>query len=65
MNSNFTRLWDVLEIMDSFEGIEKPVRFQMKFVTKNRLQGTGGEIIELKDTKNLLIINKHLNSFYN
>ena len=51
MNSNFIRLWDVLEIMDSFDGTEKPVKFQMKFVTANRLQGTGGEIIELKDAQ--------------
>ena len=51
MNSNFIRLWDVLEIMDSLDGIEKPVRFQMKFVTANRLEETGGEIIELKDAQ--------------
>ncbi len=49
MNPTLIRLWDVLEIMDSFDGIERPVRFQIKFVTANRLQGTGGEIIELKD----------------
>jgi len=49
MNSTFTRLWDVLEIMDSFNGQEKPVRFQLKFVTANRSEKTGGEIIELKD----------------
>ena len=49
MNSTFIRLWDVLEIMDSFDGQEKPVRFQLKFVTANRSEKTGGEIIELKD----------------
>ncbi|MEI7983514.1 MAG: hypothetical protein WCI71_17825 [Bacteroidota bacterium] len=49
MNSTFIRLWDVLEIMDSFDGQGKPVRFQLKFVTANRLVRTGGEIIELKD----------------
>ena len=49
MNSSFIRLWDVLEIMDTLDGHGKPVRFQMKYVTANRLQGTGGEIIELKD----------------
>jgi len=49
MKSTFIRLWDVLEIMDSFDGQEKPVRFQLKFVTANRSEKTGGEIIELKD----------------
>lgn len=49
MNSKFIRLWDVLKVMDSLDGEEKPVRFQMKYVTANRLQGIGGEIIELKD----------------
>lgn len=49
MNSTFIRLWDVLENMDAFDGQEKPVRFQLKYVTANRLNGTGGEIIELKD----------------
>ena len=51
MNSTFIRLWDVLEIMDSFDGDGKPVRFQVKFVTANRLERTGGEIIELKDAQ--------------
>ena len=51
MNSNFIRLWDALEIMDSFDGQGKPVRFQLKFVTANRLERTGGEIIELKDAQ--------------
>ncbi|MGA3014682.1 MAG: hypothetical protein ABSD71_11705 [Bacteroidales bacterium] len=49
MNSTFIRLWDVLEIMDTLDGQGKPFRFQMKYVTANRLLGTGGEIIELKD----------------
>ena len=49
MNSTFIRLWDVLELMDSLDGQGKPVRFQLKFVTANRLEKTGGEIIELKD----------------
>jgi len=49
MNSNFIRLWDILEIMDALDGQGKPFRFQMKYITANRLQGTGGEIIELKD----------------
>ena len=49
MNSTFIRLWDALEIMDTFDGQGKPVRFTLKFVTANRLEKTGGEIIELKD----------------
>ena len=49
MNSTFIRLWDVLEIMDSIDGLGKPIRFQLKFITANRSEKTGGEIIELKD----------------
>ena len=49
MNSTFIRLWDVLQVMDSMDGQGKPIRFQLKFVTANRLEKTGGEIIELKD----------------
>ena len=49
MNSTFIRLWDVLEIMDSMDGHDKPVRFQLKYVTANRSTKEGGEIIELKD----------------
>jgi len=51
MNPNLIRLWDVLEIMDSLDGQGKPVRFQLKFVTANRLTKEGGEIIELKDAQ--------------
>ena len=47
MNSTFIRLWDVLEFMDSIDGQGKPIRFQLKFVTANRSEKTGGEIIEL------------------
>jgi hypothetical protein len=35
--------------MDSFDGQGKPVRFQLKFVTANRLEKTGGEIIEIQE----------------
>ncbi len=49
MNSEFIRLWDVLEIMDSVDAHGKPVRFQVKYVTANRTTKEGGEIIELKD----------------
>ena len=49
MNATFIRLWDILQIMDSLDGQGKPVRFQVKYVTANRSEGTGGEIIELKD----------------
>ena len=48
MNSTFIRLWDVLQIMDSVDGQERPVRFQLKYVTADRSKWTGGEIIELK-----------------
>ena len=49
MKSTFIRVWDVLENMDSFDGQGKPVRFQLKFITANRSEKTGGDIIELKD----------------
>jgi hypothetical protein len=49
MNSNYIRLWDVLEIMDAVDTDGKPIRFQIKFVTADRFKKTGGEIIELKD----------------
>lgn len=49
MNSNYIRLWDVLEQMDRFDNQGKSVKFQVKFVTANRDHGTGGEIIEIKD----------------
>ncbi len=49
MNPTLIRLWDVLEIMDSIDSNGKPVRFQIKYVTANRLTNQGGEIIELKD----------------
>jgi len=49
MNSNFIRLWEALEIMDSVDPHGRPVRFQVKFVTADRTKKEGGEIIELKD----------------
>jgi hypothetical protein len=49
MNSEFIRLWDVLEIMDSVDAHGNPVSFQVKYVTANRTTKEGGEIIELKD----------------
>lgn len=49
MNSNYIRLWDVLEQMDRFNIMGKPIKFQIRFVTANRDHGTGGEIIEIKD----------------
>lgn len=51
MNSNYIRLWDVLEQMDSLDNEGKPVRFQLKYVTADRDKGTGGDIIELKDAR--------------
>jgi hypothetical protein len=49
MNSEFIRLWDILEIMDSVDTEGRPVRFHVKYVTANQTTGEGGEIIELKD----------------
>ena len=49
MNSEFIRLLDVLEIMDSLDAQGNPVRFQVKYVTANRTTKDDGEIIELKD----------------
>jgi hypothetical protein len=49
MNSQYIRLWDALEIMDSMDYFGKPARFQLKYVTANRTTKEGGDIIELKD----------------
>jgi len=49
MNTEFIRLWDVLDIMDLVDAEGRPVRFQVKYVTANRATGEGGDIIELKD----------------
>jgi hypothetical protein len=49
MNSQYIRLWDALEIMDSTDCLGKPARFQIKYVTANRTTKEGGDIIELKD----------------
>jgi hypothetical protein len=49
MNSAFIRLWDVLEIMESFDSLGRPARFQIKFVTADRTTKEGGQIIELQD----------------
>jgi len=49
MKTEFIRLWDVLEIMDSVDVDGKPVMFQVKYVTANRTTKKGGDIIELKD----------------
>ena len=49
MKTEFIRLWDVLEIMDSAEAEGKPVMFQVKYVTANRTTKEGGDIIELKN----------------
>jgi hypothetical protein len=50
MNSEYIRLWDVIQIMDTPDEKGIPVKFQLKYVTANRLEGTGGDIIELKDS---------------
>jgi hypothetical protein len=49
MNTSFIRLWEALEIMDSTDAHGRPARFQVKFVTANRMTREGGEIIEVKD----------------
>ncbi len=58
MNSEFIRLWDVLEIMDSVDAEGRPVRFQVKYITANRTTGEGGDIIELKDASKCSIRTK-------
>ena len=49
MNSNYIQLSKVLDQMDQLDDDGKPVRFQVKFVTANRMLKTGGEIIEIVD----------------
>jgi hypothetical protein len=43
------RLGEVLRQMDLFGNDGIPLSFQIKFVTANRNQHTGGEIIEIKE----------------
>lgn len=49
MKSGWIRLSEVFEQMDQLDDTGHPVKFQMRFVTANRKEGTGGEIIEIKD----------------
>jgi len=58
MNSEFIRLWDVLEIMDSVDAEGRPARFQVKYVTADRRTKEGGEIIEMNDARRCSIRTK-------
>ena len=51
MVSNYIRLGEALEIMDQMDDQGKPVPFQIKFVTANRIKQTGGEIIEIPNAR--------------
>lgn len=46
--SSYIRLSDVLSEMDRLDDQGKPIKFNIKFVTANRKERTGGEIIEIK-----------------
>jgi hypothetical protein len=52
MNSNYIKLWDVVQQIDHTGADEKPVRFQLKYVTADRKKCTGGDIVELVDARN-------------
>ena len=47
MNSRYIRLGNVLDQMDLLDEDNKPVPFQIKFVTANRKLLEGGDIVEL------------------
>ena len=64
MNSNFIRLWEALEIMDSVDQHGRPARFQVKFVTADRTKKEGGEIIELKDASKCPVRTKNGHEIY-
>jgi len=49
MKAGWIRLSEALAQMDQVDETGKPRKFQMRFVTANRKEGTGGEIIEIKD----------------
>jgi hypothetical protein len=48
MKVQYIRLADVLQQMERLDEKGMPCMFDMKFVTANRQQCTGGEIIEIK-----------------
>jgi len=48
MNSNYIQLSAVLDLMNQLDDDGKPVKFQVKFVTADRIRCTGGEIIEIQ-----------------
>jgi hypothetical protein len=58
MDSQYIRLWDALEMMDSTDSQGNPARFQLKFVTANRTTKEGGEIIEVTDASKCSIRTK-------
>ena len=47
MNSNFIQLSAALDLMDQLDEDGKPMKFQVKFVTADRKNKTGGEIIDV------------------
>jgi hypothetical protein len=49
MIEGYIQLSKALQLMDMVDENNKPVKFQVKFVTANRKLKTGGEIIEIVD----------------
>ena len=48
MINRYIQLSAALNVMDQFDDKGKPLSFQVKFVTADRIKRTGGEIIEIK-----------------
>ncbi len=51
MINGYIQLTKVLQTMEELDGEGNPLRFQIRFVTANKSNKTGGEIIEVKDAR--------------
>ena len=51
MINGYIQLSKVLESMEQLDHEGNPVRFQIRFVTANKSNKTGGEIIEVQDAR--------------
>ena len=51
MINGYIQLTKALEIMEMLDGEGNPLRFQIRFITANRSNKTGGEIIEVIDAR--------------
>ncbi|MCX6305527.1 MAG: hypothetical protein NT040_11215 [Bacteroidetes bacterium] len=58
MINGYIQLSKALEIMDQVDDIGHPIHFQIRFVTADRANKTGGQIIEVKDARKCAVGNR-------